>query len=1045
MRRARNPVLDPVARPHRAPAPRALRLLVAIAATAPLWGAPIAAWAGAGDIRTVAGGLGAGSATDVSMRPLGLEVAGSTVYVADSRNNVLRAIDVADGTVRIVAGNGGNRRIGDGGPAALAEIDGPNDVAVAADGSLLISSAYIVWKVDPSGIATIIAGARGAPSGDAGDGGLPTKARFKQITSVAVDPAGNVYLADRGAFRVRRIDAVSGKIEAFAGTGAPGSGGDGGPALLATMSSPEGIATDLAGNVYIADGGSNNRVRKVDASTGTITTLATIPGLLTRLDVDAAGNVFVAERTNDRIYKVLPDGTTSVVGTLPSGSLAATYGIAVDDAGILYVAGYSQNRVWRIDTAQVVTPFAGNGLASFGGDGGQADLAQLAYPLAMAFDATGSLVFADSDNQRIRRVDRITQVITTIAGTGQSGFAGDGGLATQAELATPSAIVASPTGDLFVADSANYRIRKIDTSGTITTIAGTGTPGNTGNGGPATSATIGYVRAMALGTDGQLYFGGDARVRKIDLATGIVTHVAGNGVSGQNMGDGGPAATAQLSVASLAVDSAGNLFVGAAHAVRRIDGATQIIERVAGTGSGSGDPGDGGDPLDAALPGNVAALAVDPTGNFIYLAAQNRVRRVDLAADRITGFAGALECCGFGGDGGAAGAALLGNVGGLLLDTAGGLLIADAGNGRIRKVEVPVCGDGTLTPPTELCDDGGTQDGDFFCDSSCRLEPQTVADTVGPGGTVRTGTDATAASPFVTAVTMPDGGEVSITQSATATGTTGFSVLGVLVDIVVTPSVPPAPATPITMEFTIDAALVPSTEDESTIQVVKDGVPITAACDPVTEATPGPTCVAQRSRLLNGDIRILVNTLSASDWSFEVTCGPEPLEGCFTAGATGKASLTIKNDPLGYAKDSLLWTLAKGEEVQLDAFGDPLLDTGYTLCVYHAGGLQLRAEIPAGGTCGTRPCWKPTATGFGYGDRQRTPNGVEKLKLVAGAEKKSMVQVKASGPNLLVPRLPLNPPLTVQLRATNGSCWSSTFTSLRRAAKPNEQLKATAP
>lgn len=988
--------------------------------------------AGVGDIVTVAGGLGAGQATAVSQQPAGIALTGSNLFVADVAKRVVRKIDLLTNIETVVAGDGTAGLGGEGGPAVTGRLDNPEDVIVDPDGNMIIATAYRIWRVRPDGILEIVAG-KGSISGDSGDGGAAPQATFRQIHAVAVDSLRRIYVADRDAHRIRRI-LPNGTIEAFAGTGVQGFSGDGGAALAAQLSTPAGVAVDGMDNVYVSDSG-NGRVRKIDAVTGNISTLASVPGSIWQLTVDGAGSVFVGEPVNDRVVKISAGGSVTTWVTVPGSNITD---VQVAPDGTVYASDRFQLRIWKIDPVLAVTVLAGNGYASFGGDGGQADLAQIDYPSGTAIDPAGNLLIVDSNNHRVRRVDRLTGAIDTIAGTGDQGFSGDGGPAVSAMLSNPVGIAVASTGDIYVSDNGTHRIRKIDTSGDISTICGTGTFGNGGDGGPATAATVGGVRALAMGPGDQLFVANGSTVRKIDLAQNVIVRVAGTGVSGQNLGDGGPAILAQLSADAIALDAAGNLIIGASRAVRRVDAATQIIATVAGNELKDPGTGDGGRPRDAGL-GNVDGVAVDPTGNVVYVASQNRVRRVDRAADLITGYAGVSECCGNAGEGGAAAAAYLGSAGALALAPGGSLLIAERDDDRVRKVVTPVCGDGTLTPPSEACDDGDTLPG--ACNELCRLDPVLTTDTVGAGGTVATGADATGADPLVASVTLPDGGDVSINRTASTGGGVGFSTLGVEFNIEIMPALPPAPSNPIVLEFTIDAALIPLGESEATIQITKDGAPITAACVPATDASPGPSCVAARSRLVNGDVRLRINTLSASDWGFDVVCGAEPVAGCKTA-APGQATLVIKNDPLGYAKDSFQWTLTNGAATDPSELGDPLTQTAYSLCLYHAGGLQMRAQVPAGGLCSGRACWRPLRDGFRFSDKQSSADGVGTLLVQAGAQGKAKLQVKGKGAGLRLPGLPLNPPVVAQLRGSNGVCWQSTFANPARSAKPGASFTA---
>ena len=483
---------------------------------------------------------------------------------------------------------------------------------------------------------------------------------------MALDGAGNLYIADYGNHRIRKVDAT-GVITTVAGDGTRGFGGDGGPAVAAQLYFPAGVALDGAGNLYIADTG-NRRIRKVDA-TGVITTVA---------------------GTGRR-------GSGGDGGPAVAAQLRAPYGVALDGAGNLYIADTANQRIRKVDAAGVITTVAGFGRRGSGGDGDPATTAQLYDPTGVALDGAGNLYIADSQNQRIRKVDA-AGVITTVAGDGPRGYSGDGGPAVWARLAVPRGVAADGAGNLYIADTANHRIRKVDAAGTITTMAGTGTEsfgGSSGDGGPAVDAQLNSPWGLALDGAGNLYIAdaGNNRIRKVDAA-GVITTVAGRG----SIGDGGAATGARLGPIGVALDGYDNLYIAdfENNRIRKVDAGTGVISTVAGSSGGySGDDG----PAVAARLNRPAGVAVDGAGN-LYIAewGNNRIRKVD-AAGVISPVAGAGRS-GFGGDGGPAVRARLNRPVGVALDGAGNLYIADLGNNRIRKVDAAgvistVAGDGT--------------------------------------------------------------------------------------------------------------------------------------------------------------------------------------------------------------------------------------------------------------------------------------------------------------------------------------------------------------
>ena len=535
--------------------------------------------------------------------------------------------------------------VGDGSPAVAATVYGPSDVALDGDGNLYIADTdnNRLRRVDPSGIITTIAGT--GEGGYSGDGGPGVAARLNYPTGVAVDAAGNLYIADRHNHRIRRVDGF-GTITTIAGNGREGYSGDGGPAVAAQLNYPSDVAVDGNGNLYVTDR-KNHRIRRID-DTGVITTIA--------------GN-------GEESY-----GGDN--GPAVAARLNFPAAVVVDVAGNLYIVDSGNHRIRRVDSTGMITTIAGNGELGFSGDGGPAVAAHLLYPTGIAVDGAGNLYIADTDNHRIRRVDR-SGTITTIAGTGEQGYSGDNGPAVEAQLAYPHGMTVDGAGNLYVADNWNSRIRRIDATGVIITIAGIGGSGFSGDGGPAVAAQLNLPQGVAVDGTGNLYIADtdNHRIRQV-VPSGTITTIAGTGGSGFS-GDGGPAAVAQLnSPSGVAVDGAGNLYIADRenHRIRRID-SSGTIATVAGTGMGFS--GDGG-PAIAAQLNAPAGVAVDGAGN-LYIADyyNRRIRRVD-ASGIIATIAGTGRS-GFSGDGGPAFTAQLAAPSGVAVDGAGNLYIADRG------------------------------------------------------------------------------------------------------------------------------------------------------------------------------------------------------------------------------------------------------------------------------------------------------------------------------------------------------------------------------
>src|SRR5439155_922634 len=375
-----------------------------------------------------------------------------------------------------------------------------------------------------------VAGSITTVAGSAGGG--PALAVAQVPDAVAVHGAF-IYVADYFSHVVWRLDTATGEEVVVAGTGGGTSfGGDGGPATAAQLGFPLGVAVDAAGNLAIADQ-SNDRIRLVNATTGVITTVA---------GKDSAG--------------FSGDG-----GLATAAQLNAPSGVAFDAAQNLFIADRFNSRIRRADAATgTITTVAGDGTFGFGGDGGPATAAQLNYPYSVGVDAAGNVLIPDTTNERLRRIDARTGIITTIAGNGTPSFSGDGGPATTAQIGFVPGVAVDPAGNLFITDHNAQRIRRVDAAtGIITTVAGNGVHGFSGDGGPATAAELGSPVAVAVDAAGNVLIADTFRVRRVDATSGIITTIAGNGMFPPDSGDGGPATDAQLAAVGLAFDAAGNL------------------------------------------------------------------------------------------------------------------------------------------------------------------------------------------------------------------------------------------------------------------------------------------------------------------------------------------------------------------------------------------------------------------------------------------------------------------------------------------------------
>jgi uncharacterized protein (TIGR03437 family) len=660
----------------------------------------VASWTAFGQsytISTIAGGLPVNvpgiSASLYSPAGVAVDKAGNVLFT--SGNCVFR-LDAATGVLTAVAGNGTPGFGGDDGLAVNAELNQPQGLAVDSAGNLFIADMRNarVRRVTNGAIATV---AGNGTWGFSGDGGPASSAQLSQPYSVAVDPAGNLFIADTFNNRIRKVS--NGTITTVAGGGT--AFGDGGPATSAQLSFPQGVAVDSAGNLYIADTG-NSRIRIV--SNGLIATVAgngtcefswdngtaTVAGLCNPygVAVDSAGRVYIADAGNNRVRKVsngvmatlAGNGTCGFggdYGLATSAGLCGPYGVAVDSTGSVYIADAGNSRVRKVSGGAIAT-IAGNGTQpGFGGDGGPASGAQLLQPQGVAVDSAGNLYIADTLNNRVRKV--ANGAITTVAGNGTSGYGGDNGPATSAQLFWPLGVAVDSSGNLYIADASNHVIRKVS-NGAITTVVGNGNQGFSGDNGPALSAEMSYPSAVAVDSAGSLYIADISNhvVRKV--SNGVIATVAGNGNQGFS-GDNGPALNAAMNYPSaVTVDSAGDLYIADTgnHRIRKV--SKGIIATVAGNGT-YGYSGDNG-PATGAQLYHPQGVAVDSAGNlYIADAWNNRIRRV--ANGTITTAAG-IGAFGLSGDNGFAACAELGEPYGVATGSAGNVYIADTVNNRIR-------------------------------------------------------------------------------------------------------------------------------------------------------------------------------------------------------------------------------------------------------------------------------------------------------------------------------------------------------------------------
>lgn len=721
-----------------------------------------------GSISTVAGNGRAGFSGDNGPAVLAqlnlpagvaVDLAGN-LYIADTGNHRIRRVDAQTKLITTVAGTGQAGFGGDNGPATGAILQQPENVTLDDQGNLYIADFqnHRIRKVALStGIITTFAGTGSA--GFTGDGGQARNAALRSPNDVQVDRAGGLWISDSGNYRVRFVDLGAGIIETVAGNGNASHQGDGGPALAASFASIISLAVDGQKNLYLVDR-TSSRVRKVSANDKTITTIAggssgfspdgsgamgARLSAVTGVAVDPSGAVFITDRDNFRIRKIVtavngdasPPSVT-IADPTSSGTWATSQGVitlrgaATDNSAVVAVrwendrggsgaafgtsswaipqvsllpgpnlvrvtAWDANGNSWTATLAincqlpRLLQTIAGTGASGSAGDGGPGVAATLNLPSGVAVDNSGNIYLTDSSNRRVRKLAP-NGIISAFAGTGDLGSSGDDGPAIEATFNYPRGIAVDRAGNVYIGDSNSHRIRRVSPDGIIRTVAGTGKGFGDfgGDGGPATAADLSGPQGIALDAAGNLYIAdrSNSRIRKVNAATGIIETIAGIGTVSFS-GDGGPAKQAELFLPTgVAVDGAGNLYLAdqGNQRIRRIDAATDIITTVAGTGV-SGYNGDDIPAVNAQLSLSFPThLSVDAAGNVIFPDRGNhRVRKIDVTTGKITTIAG-TGTAGSWGDNGDPLAIPLQFPTAAIVDSTGRLIVADNNNHRIRRI-----------------------------------------------------------------------------------------------------------------------------------------------------------------------------------------------------------------------------------------------------------------------------------------------------------------------------------------------------------------------